>query len=161
VKGLIRRAEPRDIPRIAEILVFGKRVAYRDIFNDDNGSFNELQVLSLAKMYLSDESLIENMLVFDDGIVKGVINGKYDGGSAEICDFYVEPFFKGRGIGSRLLKYFIDCAKENGLEKICLWVLAENSVSRGFYERRGFVTNDRTAPVEGTDKLEIYYELRL
>ena len=29
---MIRAAQRKDIPRIAEIIVFGKRVAYRDIF---------------------------------------------------------------------------------------------------------------------------------
>ena len=29
---MIRAAQQKDIPRIAEIIVFGKRVAYRDIF---------------------------------------------------------------------------------------------------------------------------------
>jgi hypothetical protein len=34
---MIRKAFCEDIPRIAEILVFTKRVAYRDIFKDDEG----------------------------------------------------------------------------------------------------------------------------
>ena len=38
----VRKARKQDISRIAEIIVFGKRVAYRDIFRDDIGSFNEL-----------------------------------------------------------------------------------------------------------------------
>lgn len=44
---MIRQAGKQDIPRIAEIIVFGKRVAYRSIFKNDCGSFNELQVVQL------------------------------------------------------------------------------------------------------------------
>ena len=37
---MIRKAEPKDISRIAEILVFTKRMKYRSIFHNDEYSFN-------------------------------------------------------------------------------------------------------------------------
>lgn len=83
-----------DIPRIAEIIVFGKRVAYRPIFNNDIVSFNELQVIDLIEKYRNEPALIDNMLVYDDGIIKGVINQILKDATIEICDFYVEPFLK-------------------------------------------------------------------
>ena len=48
---MIRHANKQDIPRIAEIIVFGKRVAYRPIFENDYVSFNELQVVQLYEEY--------------------------------------------------------------------------------------------------------------
>ena len=45
---MIRQAETGDISRIAEILVFTKRVNYRRIFHNDRYSFGELQVLTAA-----------------------------------------------------------------------------------------------------------------
>lgn len=44
---MIRRAEIKDSSRLAEILIFAKRTAYREIFKNDNVSFNEMQVLDL------------------------------------------------------------------------------------------------------------------
>ena len=41
----IRKAELKDVSRIAEILIFTKRTQYRPIFNDDQVSFGEMQVL--------------------------------------------------------------------------------------------------------------------
>lgn len=35
------------------------------------------------------------MLVYDDGIIKGVINRISKDDAVEICEFYVEPFLKG------------------------------------------------------------------
>lgn len=55
---LVWNAEERDIPRIAEIIIFGKRVAYRDIFQDDAVSVQELQVVSLAGYYSKDPKLL-------------------------------------------------------------------------------------------------------
>ena len=48
---MLRKATLQDISRIAEIIVFGKRVAYRPIFNNDVVSFNELQVMYLVEEY--------------------------------------------------------------------------------------------------------------
>ena len=47
----IRKAEAKDLSRIAEILVFAKRIKYRPIFNNDDYSFNELQVVKLVEAY--------------------------------------------------------------------------------------------------------------
>ena len=96
----IRQADKQDISRIAEIIVFGKRVAYRPIFENDHVSFNELQVVDLFEEYMSDPDQLHGMLLYDDGIIKGVIKGfPIDDKTIEITDFYVEPFFVGQGIG--------------------------------------------------------------
>ena len=108
---MIRKATMQDVPRIAEIIVFGKRVAYRPIFNNDLVSFNELQVINLIEEYRNKPSLVENMLVYDDGIVKGVINRVFGEDTVEICEFYVEPFFKGNGIGRELIQQVISEAR--------------------------------------------------
>ena len=97
----------QDISRIAEIIVFGKRVAYRPIFNNDFVSFNELQVIDIIEKYRSNPMLIDNLIVYDDGIVKGIINRKFIDDNVELCEFYVEPFFKGKGIGTELIRYVI------------------------------------------------------
>lgn len=49
---MIRKARKEDISRIAEILVFVKRIKFRPIFQDDDFSFGELQVISVAKQYI-------------------------------------------------------------------------------------------------------------
>ena len=45
---MIRSATPADASRLAEILVFAKRVTFRPIFQDDLFSFNGLSVLNIA-----------------------------------------------------------------------------------------------------------------
>lgn len=158
---MIRKATLQDIPRIAEIIVFGKRVAYRTIFNNDVVSFNELQVINIIEEYRNSPGVIDNMIVYDDGIIKGVINQTIVGDSVEICDFYVEPFFKGQGIGRQLIQQVISESKKKGMKKIFLWVLEENLSARRFYEANGFQENGETCLVEETDKIDRYYELLL
>lgn len=158
---MIRHAQMKDISRIAEIIVFGKRVAYRSIFNNDVGSFNELQVLNLIKNYQAYPELIENMLVYDDGIVKGVINYKDLSDEIELYEFYVEPFFKGNGIGRELIDIFVKEAEQRRKKKIFLWVLKDNLTARRFYELNGFYPNGRERLIEGTNILDMCYERML
>ena len=134
----IRKATVDDVSRIAEILVFSKRKNYRSIFNDDKGSFVGLQVYSLAKEYIDNPKLLDNIFVYDDEFVKGVItiDGSY------IKELYVEPFFEGHGIGGNLIEFAIS-------EFNCyqLWVLDANERAKAFYKRYEFYETDETQPV--------------
>lgn len=158
---MVRKATLQDVSRIAEIIVFGKRVAYRPIFNNDFVSFNELQVIDIIEKFRRTPMLIDNFIVYDDGIVKGVINRKFMDDKVELSEFYVEPFFKGKGIGRELIQYVISEAKEADKQKIFLWVIKDNLPSRKFYEANGFKENGETCLIEGTSKIDVCYELIL
>ena len=158
---MVRKATIQDVSRIAEIIVFGKRVAYRTIFNDDIGSFNELQVINIIDEYRENPGLLEHMLVYDDGIVKGVINRKHIDDCVELYEFYVEPFFKGKGIGRELIQTVISEAKAENIKKLFLWVIKDNLAARKFYEANGFIANGDTCLIEGTTITDMCYELRI
>ena len=158
---MVRKASMQDVSRIAEIIVFGKRVAYRPIFNNDVVSFNELQVINLIEEYRSNPALVDNMLVYDDGIIKGVINRIFKDDSVEICEFYIEPFFKGNGIGKELIGQVILEARISKKRKIFLWVIEDNLSARKFYENNGFIASGETCLIDGTTKTDMCYELIL
>jgi len=135
---MIRQATVNDLSRIAEILVFVKRIKFRPIFQDDVFSFNELQVISEAKKY---RKLLKYIYVYDDGIVKGMIHIEKD----EIVELYVDYFFQDQGIGSKLIEY----AKEN-FPVTFLWAIEKNSDAIRFYEAHGFHLTDTRKFEEGT-----------
>lgn len=161
---MIRKADQQDIPRIAEIIVFGKRVAYRPIFQNDHVSFNELQVVRLYEEYKNNPDRLDGMLLYDDGIIKGVINGQpvdENIDMIEITDFYVDPFFVGQGIGTLLIDALIRqvrLGRKKGIHKIVLWVIKDNVKARKFYEANGFVNSGKTRIIEGTAKEDCCYE---
>ncbi len=138
---MIRKAEKKDLSRIAEILVFVKRMKYRSIFHDDGYSFGNLQVISVAEEY-SAPSILDNIWVYEEkGIVKGLIHIE----DKEIVELYVDYFFQGQGIGSKLIEFAI---KEHDVE--FLWTLEKNQDAIAFYEAHGFKkTGDRQLE-EGT-----------
>ena len=145
---MIRKAEPKDISRIAEILVLTKRMKYRSIFNNDEYSFNGLQVVKVADEF-KDPELLDKVWVYDDGIVKGMIHleGK------EIAELYVDYFFWKEGIGSKLVEF----AKEEFDVKF-VWTIEKNEDAIRFYEAHGFKLNGKRQLEEGTPEYIVMLE---
>ena len=146
---LIRKATIKDISRIAEILVFVKRMNYRAIFRNDAVSFGEIQVIPVAEKYSKPE-ILENIWVYEaDGIVKGLIRivGK------EVVELYVEHFFQGQGIGAELIEF---AKKEHDVKS--LWVLEKNVNAIRFYETHGFHLTDKKMLEEGTPEYKVMME---
>ena len=139
----IRQAQEKDVSRIAEILVYNNRVNYFPIFKDENYSFGELQVISVAGEYLRDKERLQNTFVFDDGIIRGFIQLS----GRKIQKLYVDAFFQNRGIGTSLLSFAI---KER--QSDFLWALEKNVKALRFYERHGFRPTEKRKFEEGTSE---------
>lgn len=144
----IRKATEKDLSRIAEIYVFNNRMNYWPIFKDDGFSFGELQVVTMVDNYFGKDEILKNILVYDDGLIKGFIqmNG------TEICKIYVDTFFQGKGIGKELIEYAI---KEHNANN--LWALEKNERAISFYKKHGFNLTDEKKFEEDT----IEYLVRL
>lgn len=145
---MIRKATSADLSRIAEILVFVKRIKFRPIFKDDDYSFNELQVIPVVRQY-GKADILDNIHVYDDGIVKGLIRIEGE----EIVELYVDYFFQDQGIGSALIEF----AKKNYPVKF-LWAIEKNTDAIRFYSAHGFkVTNEKKFE-EGTTEYLVKLE---
>lgn len=143
---MIRHATSDDASRIAEILIFTKRVNYRQIFQNDRVSFGEMQVYSLAKDYIDNPDKLKNIWVYDDEFVKGMIH--IDG--TQIVELYVDSLFENQGIGSRLIEF----ATER-MNCDYLWVLEKNVKAVHFYEIHGFSCTGERQLEEGTTEFII------
>lgn len=61
---------------------------------------------------------------------------------AFICDFVIEPQFRGQGFGKQALQALDKKLEEMGVESISLHVFAHNTNAIGLYEKMGYaVTN--------------------
>ena len=114
------------------ILIFSKRTTYRPIFKNDNVSFNEMQVLKEIEK-LSQPSALDNIYVYDDGIVKAMVKIEDVGEKTKVSEFFVDPFFQGEGIGTKILNTVIEKSKE-----VFLYVLDKNERAIRFYVKMGF-----------------------
>ncbi len=60
-------------------------------------------------------------------------------GSAALTSLWVDPRFRGRGLGSALIEAVVDWARERGLSQVLLWVTEGNRHAETLYLRNGFV----------------------
>ena len=144
----IRKAIEKDLSRIAEILVFVKRINFRPIFQNDDYSFGELQVLTVAEEYRNPD-ILKHVWVYDDGIVKGMIQIK----DQEIKTLYVDAFFQNQGVGAALIEF---AKKEFPVS--FLWAVEKNVGAIRFYERHGFYVTKARELEEGTTEYLVKLE---
>ena len=135
---MIRKARIEDVGRIAEILVFNKRLNFFPIFQDVQYSFKELNVMNVASELLDS---YYHFYVYDDGVIKGIMEIV----GHELVTLYVDSFFQNEGIGSQLVEYAID---KHQIQY--LWALEKNVNAIRFYKRHGFVVSDEKKFEEDT-----------
>ena len=141
----IRQMRPEDASRVAEILIFNNRINFFPIFQCEEYSFGELQVVTVAEEYLADSERMAQTYVYDDGILRGMIHicGQ------EVVKLFVDPFFQNLGIGNKLLQYAIE---QFGIT--WLWALEKNERAIRFYERHDFrVTDEKKLEEDTTEYL--------
>ena len=142
----IRPATPADLARIAEIEVFNYRLNFYPIFRSDEFYFGELTVPHLMQ---SRADFIPDILVYDDGVVKGFLHY----GGDEVRRLYVEPVMQSQGIGAALLEYAI--RELNGKR---LWVLEKNPRAIAFYQQHAFRVTEEHRLEEGTEEYLVRLE---
>lgn len=161
---MIRKATLIDAQRIAEIIVYGWRFAYKGMI-DDTYLYGEL---SVVKRYQSLSEVLSGEHGFfvyeEDGIMKAFVLVSEPRESAETSDYselvaiYVEPQFKGMGIGQKLIAFAEELSLNNQKNAIRLWVLEKNEKARAFYEKCGFVQLNENMLLEKLKQNEVRYE---
>lgn len=103
----------------------------------------------MAEEYIEDPGKLENIWVYDDEFVKGMIHIE----GTQIAELYVDAFFENQGIGSALVKFVIERRNCSSL-----WVLEKNTRAIAFYERHGFQRTDKKRLEAGTSEIVIQME---
>lgn len=139
--NMIRQATLKDVARIAEIEIFNYRLNFFPIFRNEWFYFDEKQVPKEMKRYETEDGLLNNTYVYDDGVVKGFI--QLDG--SKVAKLFVEPVLQGQGIGAKLLNFAVTEKQADHL-----WALEKNEKAIRFYERQGFLMTGEKMLEKGT-----------
>ena len=161
---MIRPMQLSDVPRVAEIHVFGWRCAYRGFIDDQHLFCNMLVAKRIERFteYLNDAANTNENYVYDDGIVKafltiGPSRDEDKPAAFELCGLYVDPCMKGQGIGTALAQYCEEIAAKRGYSEIFLWTFEQNAPTRAFYEKLGYVLDGATQIVEPVGAVGVRY----
>lgn len=146
----IRPATKEDAGRIAEILVFNNRLNFFPIFQDEGYSFGEMQVFTVARQFLEDAQRLADTLVYDDGIIRGMVTVHGD----EVRQLYVEPCLQGQGVGAALLRYAVEERRTTHL-----WALEKNEKALRFYRRHGFLPTGEKEHEPDTEEYLLHLKL--
>lgn len=119
----IRRMRKEDIPEASRI----ERLSFPNPWSSNIFSV-ELEKENFAFYYVME---YHSRLVAYGGYWK-IKN------EAHLVTFAVHPAFRRKGLGSRLLEYLLEEAKNQNLDKITLEVRYSNLIAQKFYQRFGF-----------------------
>ena len=161
---MIRPMKRTDVPRVAEIHVFGWRSAFRGIVPDEV-LFGRMSVQRSIKRF-EDSLAADNShdtYVYDDGIIKGWMSAgpcrdEDETQAFEIGAIYIEPCMKGSGIGTKLVTFCEEIAAQRGFDKICIWTLEGNAPTRAFYEKLGYAHDGARKYMENLSTHAVRYK---
>jgi GNAT superfamily N-acetyltransferase len=79
------------------------------------------------------------------GLVAGIVADSTE--AAELVSMWVDPSWRGRGIGAQLVEAVAGWAIDGGFKRLRLWVAAGNDTAERLYSRLGFVRTGEVQPM--------------
>jgi len=140
----LREAKLDDIPKLCELLNY--LFEQEEEFKPNT----EIQSEGLRKIISkSDVGVI--VIAIDSNKIIGMVNILYTVSTALgsrvaiLEDMVVSPKARGKGVGSMLMKYTLDLAKQNGCKRITLLTDFDNDGAHRFYQQHGFMRSSMVA----------------
>ena len=141
---LIRKAEPRDLEAVGNLLRQVLKLHHDgrpDLFNEEGKKYTDEELLAIFANPLTPVFVYEK-----GGVVLGYVFCELQhvsSGSLRtldslyIDDLCVDSSARGQHIGKALYEYAVELAKQNGCHNVTLHVWECNSGAKAFYEAMG------------------------
>ena len=128
-------------------------------------AFSTTEMLSALKCIFGVYGLVHGIRVCKRGLEIERILPPPHGDMQYIAHIGVDPEFRSRGIGEKIVRYLIDSGRELGLPKATLDVSCENPRAEALYARMGFVVayektsnyRNATSHIPSHRRMEIVY----
>ena len=83
-----------------------------------------------------------------------------DNNAAQLRYFYLEPEYRGIGLGKKLMQLYMDFLKEKGYQSSFLWTTDELQSAASLYKKHGFqLTEEKQSTSFGKPLKEQRYDL--
>lgn len=133
-----------DIPELCELLNY--------LFEQEEEFKPNTEIQSEGlRNIISNSDVGVIVIAIDSNKVIGMVNILYTVSTALgsrvaiLEDMVVSPKVRGTGVGSKLMKYSLDLAKQNGCKRITLLTDFDNDGAHRFYQQHGFVRSSMVA----------------
>jgi GNAT superfamily N-acetyltransferase len=103
-------------------------------------------------------------VAMSDDLVVGIVGGASsdDRRTAYLVSMWVDPRWRGEGVGDHLVKAVLDWARTSGCDEVRLWVADGNREAERLYTRNGFARTDAVQPIRvGEPRLEFEMSLKI
>jgi len=140
----LREAKIEDIPELCELLnyLFEQEKEFKPNTEIQNDGLKRIITQSAVGVII---------IAIDSNKVIGMVNLLYTvstalGGRVAILeDMVVSPKFRGKGVGSKLMNYSLDLAKQKDCKRITLLTDYNNDGAHRFYQQHGFIRSSMVA----------------
>jgi GNAT superfamily N-acetyltransferase len=140
----LREATIEDIPELCELLI------YLFVQEEEFKPNTKTQSEGLRKIITNPNAGVV-LVAIDSNKVIAMVNILYTISTALgdrvaiLEDMVVSPKARGKGVGSMLMEYSLDLAKQNGCKRITLLTDFDNDGAHRFYQQHGFVRSSMIA----------------
>ena len=164
---MLRSARPGDERFCAQVQTASWRTAFRDILPAEvlEGLTEFSRTEEMYRRVLAQDAFHGTLLLLN-GMPHGIAfwsrcrapaPGQED--AAELVCIHSLPDNWRRGYGSRMMDRVLDEMRRAGFRQVMLWVFAENTRARRFYEAHGFAPTGREQAGFGAREMEYAREL--
>jgi GNAT superfamily N-acetyltransferase len=103
-------------------------------------SFETYVGLGLHEFYKNYDSEKDRVWICEhkDKMIGFVLLMHRENNCAQLRYFYLEPEYRGIGLGKKLMELFMDFLRKNGYQSAYLWTTHELSAAASLYTRHGF-----------------------
>jgi GNAT superfamily N-acetyltransferase len=144
-------------------------VIYRHgkLYSAENGygiAFEAYVAAGLAEFYRSYDAQRDRVWICQDQaeIIGFLLLMYRDAETAQLRYFYLEPEYRGSGLGGELMRLFMDFLRTKGYRRAYLWTTREQSAAAALYARHGFrLTAEKASDAFGKPLVEQRFDLNL
>ena len=131
----VRQARPGDAPAMAELLAA--------VAQERDGISTEPPVDVGERSRVFARSAESTVIAAADGQIVGMLHIEVSRHGFGEFGMLVDRGWRGRGVGSALVRAAIGWAREHRLHKLCLEVFAHNAAAIALYRKSGFTEEGR------------------
>lgn len=132
--------------------------------NDYGLSFEAYVAIGLGEFYGAYDPEKDCVWICEDGdkIIGFLVLAHRSENSAQLRYFYLEPEYRGIGLGNKLMQLFMDFLKEKSYKSAYLWTTQEQTAAASLYERYGFrLTEEKESDAFGKPLIEQRFDFEL